>query len=90
MKWSTISFEGGNCMNTLYTVVKEDEERMHRRRVRANELGIKLFLLDDEEDTPDELQELEDYIVDNYIDMDIDVPEEIKKKYLYLKTKTNR
>jgi hypothetical protein len=77
-------------MSTLYTVVKEDEERMHRRRVRANELGIKLFLLDDEEDTPDELQELEDYIVDNYIDMDIDVPEEIKKKYLYLKTKTNR
>jgi hypothetical protein len=69
-----------------YTFTKEDEERMHRRRIRANELGIRLFVLD-EEDVPKDLQELEYYIIDNFIDMDIDVPDDIKKRYLDLKSK---
>jgi hypothetical protein len=71
---------------STYTYTKDDEDRMQRRRERANELGIKLFILD-EDDKPKELQELEYFIIDNYIDMDIDVPDDIKKKYLDLKSK---
>jgi hypothetical protein len=71
---------------STYTYTKDDEDRMQRRRERANELGIKLFVLD-EDDKPKELQELEYFIIDNYIDMDIDVPDDIKKKYLDLKSK---
>jgi hypothetical protein len=66
------------------TYTKDDEDRMQRRCERANELGIKLFVLD-EDDKPKEFQELEYFIIDNYIDMDIDVPDDIKKKYLDLK-----
>jgi hypothetical protein len=71
---------------STYTYTKDDEDRMQRRCERANELGIKLFVLD-EDDKPKGLQELEYFIIDNYIDMDIDVPDDIKKKYLDLKSK---
>ncbi len=69
-----------------FTVTKNDVDRMNRRRKRANELGIRLFVLDGN-DISDKLQELENQIVDDYIDKDLDVPEELKKKYLALKTK---
>jgi hypothetical protein len=64
--------------------ISKEEEILQRRIARADELGIKLFILD-ESDEPDELQKMEDFIVDNYIDLDMDVPDNIKKKYLELK-----
>jgi hypothetical protein len=67
-----------------YKISKEEEEILQRRIARADELGIKLFILD-ESDESDELQKMEDFIVDNYIDLDMDVPDDIKKKYLELK-----
>jgi hypothetical protein len=36
-------------------------------------------------DRNDELQKLEDYIMENFIDFDLDVPEDIKEKYLEMK-----
>lgn len=67
-----------------YSVSGEDMERFRRKKQRAKELGINLFVLD-EDDIPEELLELEYYIIDNYLDMDLDVPEDIKEKYLELK-----
>lgn len=72
-----------------YTYTQSDMDFMNRKRMRANELGIMLFVLDGN-DSPSELQELEDYIVDNYIDMDLDVPEDLKSKYLLLKQSTEK
>ena len=64
-----------------------DEMRQYteRREKRAKELGISLYILgvDPKKDT--ELQRLEDYIVENFIDMDLDVPEAVKEKYLAMK-----
>ncbi len=56
-----------------------------RREHRAKELGIALYILGDDPDKNDELQRLEDYIVENFIDLDLDVPEDIKEKNLALK-----
>jgi hypothetical protein len=67
-----------------YKISKEEEEMLQRRIARADELGIKLFVLDESGET-DEIQKMEDFIVDNYIDLDKDVPDDIKKKYLELK-----
>lgn len=39
----------------------------------------------DNEEMPEELEELECYIMDNYLDQDLDVPEDLKKKYKELK-----
>ena len=66
-----------------YTIPLENIERQNRKVARAEELGIKLFVLDGDDDS--ELQRLEDDIVYNYILMDMDVPEELKAKYLKLK-----
>ena len=73
-----------NPLVYTYSVSKEDMERFKRKKQRAEELGIKLFILD-EDDIPEDLQELEYYIIDNYLDMDMEVPEELKEKYLKLK-----
>lgn len=67
-----------------YSVSGEDMERFRRKKQRAKELGINLFVLD-EDDIPEELMELEYYIIDNYLDMDLDVPEDIKERYMELK-----
>ncbi|SEL96687.1 hypothetical protein SAMN04487770_12220 [Butyrivibrio sp. ob235] len=67
-----------------FSYTKSDMDRMNRKRERAAELGIKLFILDSE-DSNDRLRELEEIIIDDYIDMDKDVPEELKKEYLELK-----
>lgn len=67
-----------------YSVSDDDMVRFRRKRQRAKELGIELFVLDGEE-YPKELKELENYIIDNYLELDLDVPDDIKKKYLELK-----
>ena len=58
-----------------------------RREKRAKELGIALYVLGADRESVTELQKLEDYIMENFIDLDLDldVPEEIKEKYLALK-----
>ena len=69
-----------------YSVPAEAKERFKRKKKRAEEIGIRLFVLD-EPDIPMELQELEDYIIDTYLDMDKDVPNELKAQYCELKKK---
>lgn len=69
-----------------FSFTKNDVDRMDRRRKRASELGIRLFVLDGSI-VSDPLQKLENRILDDYIDKDIDVPEELKKEYLELKKK---
>lgn len=56
-----------------------------RREQRAKELGIALYVLGTDTRSDDEFQKLEDYIMENFIDLDLDVPEDIKKKYLEMK-----
>ena len=67
-----------------YSVSSEEMEKFRRKRQRSKELGIDLFVLDNEE-MLEELEELECYIMDNYLDQDLDVPEDLKKKYKELK-----
>ena len=71
-----------------YTIPLENIERQNRKIMRAEELGIKLFVLDGDDDES-ELQQLEDDIIYNYILMDLDVPDELKTKYLKLKKDAN-
>ncbi|MCR4755802.1 MAG: hypothetical protein K5868_09815 [Lachnospiraceae bacterium] len=56
-----------------------------RREQRAKELDIALYILGDDPKKDDELQRLEDYIVENFIDLDLDVPNDIKEKYLAMR-----
>ena len=56
-----------------------------RRERRARELGIALYVLDGDFEKDDEIQRLEEYIMDNFIDFDLDVPDDIKSEYLALK-----
>ena len=56
-----------------------------RREKRAGELGIALYVLGVDTQSDDEFQKLEDYIMENFIDLDLDVPEDIKKQYLEMK-----
>lgn len=74
--------------NTSYSVSPENWESFQRQNKRAEELGIDLYVLDGDDDES-ELQRLEDDIVYNYILMDLDVPEELKVKYLKLKEEVN-
>ncbi len=74
--------------NTSYSVSPENWESFQRQNKRAEELGIDLYVLDGDDDES-ELQHLEDDIVYNYILMDLDVPEELKAKYLKLKEEVN-
>ncbi len=71
-----------------YPVSPENIEMDKRQFKRAKELGIDLYVLDGDDDES-ELQRLEDDIVYNYILMDLDVPEELKAKYLKLKEEVN-
>lgn len=68
-------------------ITEEMRQLSDRRERRADELGIKLYMLDVDNNEMNELKKLEDYIVENFIDMDLDVPEKIKEKYLDLKKK---
>lgn len=71
-------------LNISYSFTKNDEERMNRKLIRAEEIGMTLFVLDEKKESP-ELLELENYIIDNYLDLDLDIPEDIKNKYIQLK-----
>ena len=71
-----------------YSVTPDDMDRFRREVERARELGIDMYILDGEPESP-ELEELENEIVYNYILMDLDVPEELKAKYLKLKEEVN-
>ena len=73
-----------NPLSFSYKVTDEAFSRTQRRLKRADEIGLKLFVLD-ENNSPEELRKLEEYIVDNFIDLDKDIPEDIKEKYLSLK-----
>ena len=44
-----------------------------------------MYILGERPEKDTELQQLEDYIMENFIDLDLDVPEDIKNKYLSLK-----
>lgn len=70
--------------NNSYSVSPAEMEAFRRKKRQAYELGIELFILDEDE-TDKELQELEYYIIDNYLDLDKDVPDSLKEKYLLLK-----
>ena len=65
-----------------------EKARFERERARAEELGIELYILDGDS-REDELGQLEELILENYIELDQDVPEELKKKYLELKEQVN-
>ena len=66
-------------------ITDELREFTDRREKRAKELGISLYVLGTDPDRNDEFQKLEDYIMENFIDLDLDVPEDIKAKYLAMK-----
>ena len=71
-----------------YKLSDESKEEYARKKKRASEIGLHLFILD-EDNLPTELKELEQNIIDNYINMDLDIPEDIKQRYIELKGKTN-
>ena len=66
-------------------ITDEIRQFSDRRECRARELGIPLYILGNDPEKDEELQRLEDYIIENFIDLDLDVPDEIKEKYLALK-----
>ena len=68
-------------------ITDELREFTDRREKRAKELGIPLYVLGIDSDPDDEFQKLEDYIMENFIDLDLDVPADIKEKYLAMKKK---
>ena len=71
--------------NSPLNISDDIREFTDRRERRAEELGIALYILGADPHKDMELQQLEDYIMDNYIDMDLDVPEDLKERYLELK-----
>ena len=75
-----------NSYNSPLKITDEIRQFTERREQRANELGIALYVLGDEPQKDFDLQRLEDYIIENFIDLDLDVPEDIKEKYLILKS----
>ena len=75
----------GSTYKSPLIITDEIRQFSERRERRAKELGIALYILGEEPEKDEELQRLEDYIVENFIDLDLDVPENIKEKYLALK-----
>ena len=70
-------------------ITNEMKEFAERKEKRAKELGIPLYVLDTEDSINIELQKLEDYIMENFIDLDLDVPPDLKERYLSLKNSGN-
>ena len=68
-------------------ITDEHREFTERRERRAKDLGIALYVLGEDTEEDNELVRLEEYIMENFIDLDLDVPEDIKEKYLELKSK---
>jgi hypothetical protein len=71
--------------NSPLRIPDELRKFTERREQRAEELGIALYVLETDTRSDYEFQKLEDYIMENFIDLDLDVPEDIKKKYLEMK-----
>ena len=71
--------------NSPLKISDELRQFTERREQRAKELGIESYVLGADAQSDDEFQKLEDYIMENFIDLDLDVPENIKKKYLEMK-----
>lgn len=71
--------------NSPLKISDELRQFTERREQRAKELGIESYVLGADTQSDDEFQKLEDYIMENFIDLDLDVPEDIKKKYLEMK-----
>ncbi len=74
-----------NSYNSPLNITDEIRQFSDRRECRSRELGIPLYILGNDPEKDEELQRLEDYIIENFIDLDLDVPDEIKEKYLALK-----
>ena len=66
-------------------ITDESRKFAERREKRARELGIAIYTMGDDPDKNEELQKLEDYIMENFIDLDLDVPDDLKEKYLFMK-----
>lgn len=65
---------------------QERKEELRRARQRAKELGIKRFILDGAEDvTNTTVQKYEQYIISTFIEKDIEVPQDVKKKLYELR-----
>lgn len=73
-----------NSYNSPLNITDEIRQFTERREQRAKELGIALYILGEEPQKDFDLQRLKDYIIENFIDIDLDVPEDIKEKYKIL------
>lgn len=71
--------------NSPLKISDELRQFTERREQRTKELGIESYVLGADAQSDDEFHKLEDYIMENFIDLDLDVPEDIKKKYLEMK-----
>ena len=74
-----------NAYQSPLNVTDDIRQFTERRERRAKELGIALYILGKDPKNDSELQRLEDYILENFIDLDLDVPDSLKEKYLALK-----
>ena len=78
-----------NSYKSPLNITDEHRRFTERRERRAKDLGIALYVLGDDSGEEDELRCLEEYIMENFIDLDLDVPDDVKEKYLDLKRKKN-
>ncbi len=78
-----------NSYKSPLNITDEHRRFTERRERRAKDLGIALYVLGDDSGEEDELRRLEEYIMENFIDLDLDVPDDVKEKYLDLKRKKN-
>lgn len=74
-----------NTYQSPLNITDDIRQFTERRERRAKELGIALYILGEDPKNDSELQRLEDYIMENFIDLDLDVPDSVKEKYLTLK-----
>ena len=78
-----------NSYKSPLNITDEHRRFTERRERRAKDLGIALYVLGDDSGEEDELRRLEEYIMENFIDLDLDVPDDVKEKYLDLKRRKN-
>ena len=78
-----------NSYKSPLNITEEHRRFTERRERRAKDLGIALYVLGDDSGEENELRRLEEYIMENFIDLDLDVPDDVKEKYLDLKRKKN-
>ena len=78
-----------NSYKSPLNITEEHRRFTERRERRAKDLGIALYVLGDDSGEENELRRLEEYIMENFIDLDLDVPDDVKEKYLDLKRRKN-